>query len=82
VTGKNRELRGHFVGGHYLSACAMAFASSGDEELKHNGDQMVAELAKCQAQHKNGQAATFVPLSSIVHERYAVYHEVKGTSSL
>ena len=48
------ELRGHFVGGHYLSACALAFASSGDEELKRNGDLMVAELAKCQAQHKNG----------------------------
>ena len=47
------ELRGHFAGGHYLSACALAFAGSGDEELKRNGDLMVAELAKCQAQHKN-----------------------------
>jgi hypothetical protein len=27
------------------------------------------------------RTATFVPLSSIVHERYAVYHEVKETSS-
>ena len=27
------ELRGHFAGGHYLSACALAFASSGDEDL-------------------------------------------------
>lgn len=53
------ELRGHFVGGHYLSACAMSFASSGDEELKHNGDLMVAELAKCQAQHKNGYLSAF-----------------------
>ena len=43
------ELRGHFAGGHYLSACALSFASSGDEELKRNGDIMVAELAKCQA---------------------------------
>ncbi|HUN89683.1 MAG TPA: beta-L-arabinofuranosidase domain-containing protein, partial [Terriglobales bacterium] len=53
------ELRGHFVGGHYLSACALAFASSGDEELKHNGDVMVAELAKCQAQFKNGYLSAF-----------------------
>jgi DUF1680 family protein len=53
------ELRGHFVGGHYLSACALAFASSGDEELKRNGDRMVAELAKCQAQHKNGYLSAF-----------------------
>lgn len=53
------ELRGHFAGGHYLSACALAFASSGDEELKHNGDMMVAELAKCQAQFKNGYLSAF-----------------------
>jgi len=53
------ELRGHFAGGHYLSACALAFASSGDEELKHNGELMVAELARCQAQHKNGYLSAF-----------------------
>jgi len=53
------ELRGHFVGGHYLSACALAFASSGDEELKRNGDLLVAELAKCQARHKNGYLSAF-----------------------
>lgn len=53
------ELRGHFAGGHYLSACALAFASSGEEELKHNGDLVVAELAKCQAKHKNGYLSAF-----------------------
>jgi uncharacterized protein len=53
------EVRGHFVGGHYLSACALAYASAGDEELKRNGDRMVAELAKCQAQHKNGYLSAF-----------------------
>jgi DUF1680 family protein len=53
------ELRGHFAGGHYLSACALAFASSGDEELKRNGDLMVTELSKCQAQHKNGYLSAF-----------------------
>ncbi len=53
------ELRGHFAGGHYLSACALSFASSGDEELKRNGDIMVVELAKCQAQLKNGYLSAF-----------------------
>jgi len=43
------ELRGHFVG-HYLSACALMYASTGDEKLKAKGDYMVAELAKCQSQ--------------------------------
>jgi uncharacterized protein len=53
------QLRGHFAGGHYLSACAVAFASSGDEELKRNGDLVVAELAKCQAQLKSGYLSAF-----------------------
>jgi uncharacterized protein len=55
------ELRGHFAGGHYLSACAFSYASSGDDELKRNGDVMVAELAKCQAQFKNGYLSAFPP---------------------
>ena len=42
------EVRGHFVG-HYLSACALMYASTGDEALKAKADHMVAEMAKCQA---------------------------------
>lgn len=42
------ELRGHFAGGHYLSACALMYASTGNEELKAKADALVAELAKCQ----------------------------------
>ena len=41
------ELRGHFTG-HFLSACALTYASTGDKEVKDKGDYMVAELAKCQ----------------------------------
>jgi len=41
------EVRGHFVG-HYLSACALMYASTGDEALKFKADKMVSELAKCQ----------------------------------
>jgi len=41
------ELRGHSLG-HYLSACAMMYASTGDEELKKRCEYIVAELAKCQ----------------------------------
>lgn len=50
------ELRGHFVG-HYLSACALMYASTGDEKLKAKADYMVAELAKCQA--KSGYLSAF-----------------------
>lgn len=41
------EVRGHFIG-HYLSACALMYAATGDEELKAKANYMVAELAKCQ----------------------------------
>ncbi|MGA2175038.1 MAG: beta-L-arabinofuranosidase domain-containing protein [Verrucomicrobiota bacterium] len=43
----NCELRGHSVG-HYLSACALMYASTGDAELKKRTGYIVAELAKCQ----------------------------------
>jgi uncharacterized protein len=42
------ELRGHSVG-HYLSALALMYASTGDARFKQRGDLMVAELAKVQA---------------------------------
>jgi hypothetical protein len=38
---------GHFTG-HFLSASALLYASTGDKEAKAKGDYMVAELAKCQ----------------------------------
>ncbi len=42
------ELRGHSVG-HYLSALALMYASTGDARFKTRGDLMVTELAKVQA---------------------------------
>jgi hypothetical protein len=42
------ELRGHFAGGHFLSAVALAFASSGNTILKSRGDELVAGLGACQ----------------------------------
>jgi uncharacterized protein len=44
---RSSELRGHF-GGHFLSAAALLYASTGDAEAKAKGDSMVAELARCQ----------------------------------
>ena len=42
------ELRGHYVG-HYLSACALLFASSSDADLRDKANALVAILAACQA---------------------------------
>jgi DUF1680 family protein len=53
------ELRGHYAGGHYLSACALMYASSGDEDLKNNGNAVVTELGKCQAALKSGYLSAF-----------------------
>jgi DUF1680 family protein len=51
------ELRGHFSGGHYLSAAALAYASHGDQLLKSRGDELVAILATCQ--QPNGYLSAF-----------------------
>src|SRR5579872_3887155 len=53
------ELRGHYAGGHYLSAVALMYASCGDEELKKNASAVVAELGKCQAAMKSGYLSAF-----------------------
>ncbi|MBV8115319.1 MAG: glycoside hydrolase family 127 protein [Silvibacterium sp.] len=53
------ELRGHFNGGHYLSAVALTYASTGDEALRDKGNSLVAELAKCQAANANGYLSAY-----------------------
>jgi DUF1680 family protein len=53
------ELRGHFNGGHYLSAVALTYASTGDESLRDKGNVLVAELAKCQAANANGYLSAY-----------------------
>ncbi len=52
------ELRGHSVG-HYLSACAMMYAGTGDVKLKERADLIVAELAKCQGKIGSGYLSAF-----------------------
>jgi DUF1680 family protein len=52
------ELRGHFTG-HYLSACALMFAQTGDETVKHRGTQMIVELARCQQALGDGYLSAF-----------------------
>ena len=55
----NCELRGHFVG-HYLSACALMVAATGDQPLKVKAEAIVAELANCQkALGKSGYLSAF-----------------------
>jgi DUF1680 family protein len=55
------ELRGHFTG-HFLSASANLWASTGDTDAKAKGDEIVAELAKCQQKLGGGYLSAF-PMS-------------------
>ncbi len=52
------ELRGHFTG-HYLSACALMYASTGDQELRKKAEYMVTELGNCQDRLGNGYLSAF-----------------------
>ncbi|HJD75813.1 MAG TPA: glycoside hydrolase family 127 protein [Bacteroides reticulotermitis] len=47
------DLDGH-VGGHYLSALAIHYAATGNEECKRRMDYMISELKRCQQKHGNG----------------------------
>ena len=52
------ELRGHFTG-HYLSACALLAAQSGDASVRARGIQVAAELGKCQDAIGTGYLSAF-----------------------
>jgi len=59
------ELRGHFVG-HYLSACALMYSSSGDNAVREKGEYIITELAKCQQKLGGGYLSASRSSSSIV----------------
>ena len=52
------ELRGHFVG-HYMSACALMAAQTGDDAVKARGAEIVAGLAPCQQALGGGYLSAF-----------------------
>jgi hypothetical protein len=52
------ELRGHFTG-HYLSACALVTAGTGDAALSARGRRTVAGLAECQKALGTGYLSAF-----------------------
>lgn len=53
------ELRGHFAGGHYLSAVAFASAGAGNTVLREKGNQMVAAMTACQKANGNGYLSAY-----------------------
>ena len=53
-------LRGHWVG-HYLSGCALLYASTGDAEMKSRGEAIVAGMAECQTKLAAGGYVSAFP---------------------
>ncbi len=52
------EVRGHFVG-HFMSACALMYNSTGDIRLKERGEEIVKGLAQCQRAMGTGYLSAF-----------------------
>jgi uncharacterized protein len=50
---ESEGLSGHTLG-HYLSACSMFYANTGEPEFKKRVDYIVDQLAQCQAARKTG----------------------------
>jgi uncharacterized protein len=50
---ESEGLSGHTLG-HYLSACSMFYASTGEPEFKKRVDYIVDQLAQCQAARRTG----------------------------
>src|SRR6188474_3540054 len=49
------DIRAHgHTAGHYLTACALMYASTGDERFKQRCDYIVADLKECQDADKTG----------------------------
>jgi DUF1680 family protein len=53
---ENTGLDGH-IAGHYLSALALMYASTGDVTVKERMEYMIAELDKCQVNNGDGYLA-------------------------
>lgn len=54
----DNELRGHFTG-HYLSACALLGAQTGDRTVRERGVLVATALAQCQAAIGSGYLSAF-----------------------
>ncbi len=60
-------LSGHTLG-HYLSACAMMYASTGADAFKQRTDYIVSELARCQQARKTGYVGAIPNEDSIFYK--------------
>jgi len=58
---------GHTLG-HYLSACSMGYAATGDRRLRERVEYVVGELALCQSKHPDGYVGAIPDADRIFRE--------------
>jgi len=66
---ESQGVSGH-CGGHYLSACAIAYSATGDARFLDRVNYMVKELAACQAANGNGYVAA-IPNGKTIYSNLA-----------
>ncbi len=64
---ESQGVSGHSLG-HYLSACSMMYAASGDKRFKQKTDYIVEELDECQQARKTGYVGAIPREDSIFNE--------------
>lgn len=64
---ESETLSGHTLG-HYLSACALYYAVTGDVRFKEKTDYVVDELALCQQARKTGYVGSIPREDSVWHD--------------
>ena len=70
------SLAGHSLG-HYLSACSLMFAQTGDARYCQRVEYIVSELARCQAAHGDGYVAGFTrKQGQVVEDGKAIFPEI------
>lgn len=72
-----RGIAGHTLG-HYLSACSLTHAQTGDEAVRRRVEETVAELARIQAAHGDGYVGgTTVERDGQVLDGKIVFEEIR-----
>ncbi len=73
---ESESLAGHSLG-HYLSACSLMFAQTGDARYRQRVDYIVTELDRCQAAHRDGYVAGFTrKTGKVVEDGKAIFAEI------
>ncbi len=70
---ESRSVAG-FSLGHYLSACALIYAATGDEQFKERADYIVDQLAECQKADGDGYVGAPPGAKKIFEEQIAKGH--------